>query len=597
MINLISEKFEQIIKREEEKIKLETSSFNILGTLRLISFIVIVYFLYKYIKDSLDMYLYLLFLNIFIFIVLIVFHGKVKSRLNFSRRTIDINKRYLDRINGKWTDFKDIGEEFIDKSHRYSSDLDIVGKRSLFQLINLTHTFYGRKILAGDLLNAKYTEEEINLRQEAISELKDKLEFCQALELKSSNDDIKDPQELIQYFNNNEEVYSKNIITILRILPIFVILLSTTVILFKIQSLYRLVFFLFALHSIIWLTGFNKNNLLLEKVDYLSNSLESYVGILLLIEKEEFKSTLLKDIKEKLLGEELSALTSIERLEMIGQMISIRSNGLIYILLNVLILWDYQASFFLEAWKKRFGQHVETWLHVIGTLESLISLTVPMQIEDGLTFPKINNKEFRIKAKNIGHPLIKKDERIYNDISIYDKILIITGSNMSGKTTFLRTIGINIVLTNAGSAVFSSQLSIPLMDIYTSMRITDDLKNRISTFYGELLRIKNILDYAKTNKNTFFLIDEIFRGTNSKDRIYGAKNVLRNLNKAGLMGAITTHDLELCTLESDNRIINYNFSENYIDGKINFDYKIRKGKSTSTNAKYLMNFVGIDLIE
>lgn len=597
MIILIEEKFKQIIKREEDTIKKETSSFNILGALRLISFMVIVYFSYKYIKEPLDIHFYLLLLNISIFIVLVIFHIKVKNRLNYAKKMIAINKKYLDRISGDWIGFTDIGEEFVDKTHRYSSDLDIVGERSLFQLINLSHTFYGRKLLAKDLLDPKYTKEEIKTRQEAIEELKDKLEFCEELELKASDDSIKNPQKMIGYFTESKKAYSKAIINILRIMPIIVVLLSSTIIMLKIQSLYRVVFFLFALQSIIWLVGMNKNNELLEKVSYLSSSLEDYLEILRLIKKEEFKSALLKDIKENLLSKEVSALTGIQKLEMIAQMISIRSNGLIYIVFNILFLWDYQSAFALEIWKNNFGKNVENWLHSIGEIEALMSLAVPLQIENGLTFPIIDNKNFKIDAKKMGHPLIKKEERVYNDILIDDKILIITGSNMSGKTTFLRTLGINMVLTNAGSATYSSELSLPIMDIYTSMRITDDLKNKISTFYGELLRIKDILDYSKTHKNTFFLIDEIFRGTNSKDRIYGAKNVVRNLNNSSLMGAITTHDLELCALDTHKRIVNYNFSEDYIDGKINFDYKIRKGKSTSTNAKHLMELVGIDLLE
>lgn len=592
----MEEKFEQIIKREKESIKKETSSFNILGTLRIISFIVIVYFSYKYIKEPIDLYLYLLLLNITVFIVLVVYHSKVKSRLNYSKDIISINGKYLDRISGDWINFKDIGEEFIDKTHRYSSDLDIVGERSLFQLINLTHTFHGRKILAEDLLNPKYTKEEIESRQEAVIELKSKLGFCQELELKASDNSIKDPQKMLGYFSQRKEAYSPLMINILRIMPILIILITGAVILLKAQNLYRGVFFLVTFQIIMWLIGMNRNNGILGNIEYLSSSLNNYVDILKLIETEDFQSTLLKSKREKLFSDDES-IEGIKKLQSITQRISIRSNGLLYIVFNILFLWDYQNAISLEVWKKRFGNNVEAWLYSIGEIESLMSLTVPLQIEDNLSFPIVDNTSFKIDAKGIGHPLIKKDERIYNDIVIDDKILIITGSNMSGKTTFLRTLGINMVLTNAGSASFSSKLSLPIMDIYTSMRITDDLKNKISTFYGELLRIKDILDYSKISKNTFFLIDEIFRGTNSKDRIYGAKNVLRNLNNSGLMGAITTHDLELCALDTHKRIVNYNFSEDYIDGKINFDYKIKKGKSTSTNAKHLMELVGIDLLE
>ena len=593
---LIREKFEKKIEKEEVKIQKESSFFNIIGTLRLIAFGLVVFFAYRYVKEPIDTYFYIIILSISLFIAFVILHLKIKDRLDYSKQMVDINKRYLARIDGQWIDFKDIGGEFVDKTHRYSSDLDIVGDRSLFQLINLTNTFYGREILARDLLDPKYSEGKIRKRQEAVGELKNKLDFCQELELKASDDSIKDPKKMIDYFTQTKEVYSRTMMGILRILPILVIVFSGAVLLFKVESLYRLVFLLFSLQALIWLLGMNRNNMLLGNVDYLSNSLNNYIDILEFIEKEDFQSTLLKDMKDSLFSDNAS-LKGIDKLQKITQRISIKSNGLLYILFNIVFLWDYQNSFSLEVWKKDFGNHVEGWLSTIGQIEALMSLAVPLQIEEHLSFPQIDKESFAIDAKDLGHPLINKEERIYNDILIDDKILIITGSNMSGKTTFLRTLGINIVLTNAGGPSFSREFSLPIMDLYTSMRITDDLKNRISTFYGELLRIKDILDYGEDHRNTLFLIDEIFRGTNSEDRIYGAKNVLRNLNDKGLMGAITTHDLEICELDTDERIVNYNFSEKYVDGLIDFDYKIRKGKSTTTNAKYLMDLVGIDLLE
>ncbi len=593
---MIEDKFKVQIGKEKEKSKKQETTFNILGSLRLLSFIVIVYFAYRYIKKPIDGYFYLLVLNILIFIVLILYHIKIKDRLNFSKKIIEVNERYLERINGQWIHFKDKGEEFIDPSHRYSSDLDIVGDRSLFQLINITNTFYGRRIFSKDLLSPGYSKREIVHRQEAIDELKDKFLFCQNLQVEASSDRIEDPSDMLDYFHEDKEIYGKNIMNLLKFLPLFTIITSTIIILFGIKSLNILIFALLVLQSLIWLFGMKKNNEVLNRVDSLNDTLDNYVNVLKLIDREDFKSQLLKKNKEKLFGK-TSSLRGIKRLQAISQRINIKSNGLLYIVFNVVFLWDYQNAFSLEAWRRDFGDQVETWLYSIGEIEALTSFTVPFLIEDHLSFPSIEDEDFALVAKEIGHPLIRKDERIYNDISIEDQILIVTGSNMSGKTTFLRTLGINIVLANAGAPTYTRELSLPIMDIYTSMRIVDDLKNKISTFYGELLRIKEILDYGQENKNTFFLIDEIFRGTNSEDRIYGARNVLRNLNKNGLMGAITTHDLELCQLDSEDRIVNYNFSEDYIDGLINFDYKIKKGKSTSTNAKHLMELVGIELLE
>jgi DNA mismatch repair ATPase MutS len=323
------------------------------------------------------------------------------------------------------------------------------------------------------------------------------------------------------------------------------------------------------------------------------------MDILKLLEKENFESNKLNSIKEILFDGEYSSILAIKELDKITERINLRhNNALIYLVFNGLFLWDYECVFLLENWKNKYGLEVKKWIEAIGEIEALSSLGVLMQIDDRISFPTIDNSRLRvISAEDLGHPLISNSERVLNNINIDNSILIITGSNMSGKTTFLRTIGINLALAYSGGPVFATKMSCPILEIFTSMRVTDDLKNGISTFYAELLRIKDIINYAKKDKDIIFLIDEIFRGTNSEDRILGAKNVLGNLNKIGIVGAITTHDLELCVLDKYNRIKNYHFSEQYKDNKIHFDYKIKLGKSTSTNAKYLMRSVGIEILE
>jgi len=197
----------------------------------------------------------------------------------------------------------------------------------------------------------------------------------------------------------------------------------------------------------------------------------------------------------------------------------------------------------------------------------------------------------------MGHILINDEERVANDLSMQNEILIITGSNMSGKTTFLRTIGVNLVLCYNGARVIAEEFSASIMEICSSMRIVDDLGKGISTFYAEILKIKKIIDKAEEGPNMIFLIDEIFRGTNSVDRIAGAKNVINNLKNSGAIGAISTHDLELSQLDDGKRILNYHFDDQYDGDKITFDYKIKKGASTSTNARNLMKLAGIKMIE
>ncbi|MDU5119286.1 MAG: MutS family DNA mismatch repair protein, partial [Clostridium botulinum] len=384
---------------------------------------------------------------------------------------------------------------------------------------------------------------------------------------------------------------------------------------------------------LIWMLKALKINAILQSIDKLKYNFQTYSKVLKLIEKEEVECEKLKSIKKVLFNEKESSIKAIKELNIISEKVNLRYNGILYIVLNIFFLWDYQCVFSLESWKLKYGDKIEKWLNGIGEIESFASLAVLTHINNKISFPNIYDSDkktslnkntqsnslhkenfksekdsypnlkleygdnLKIECKNIGHPLINIKDRVCNDLTMKNNILLITGSNMSGKTTFLRTLGINLVLAYSGAPVCAEEMSSSLMDIYTSMRITDDLKGGISTFYRELIKIKNIINHSKNKSPMIFLIDEIFRGTNSKDRYIGAKNVLFNLNKSWIIGGLTTHDLELCVLDKDERIKNYHFSEYYKNNEIYFDYKIKKGQSTTTNAKYLMNMVGIEILE
>ena len=592
----MGDKFHSRIEKYE-KIKISLNkSINRVATIRLLDFVLILFLAYKYVASGTVIYLYLLLFAIGLLVYLVLHHGKLKKNLHFANSMILINQNYLDRLTDNWVKFGDYGEDFQDKKHPYSNDLDIVGKNSLFQRINLAHNYIGRSTLAKDLLNKQYHKDEILNRQNAIKELSQKLDFIQNLEYESMNTKNLNPEDLIAYFENSRDfTYSYKIGLLVKLLPLLTILSLVLFFILKISSLFIVPFLLVTSQILLWLIGLKKNDGILEKVGLFKNNLEVYQGILKVIEKEEFKSPLLKGEFDSLFSGE-GSIIAIKKLDMISERINIKHSGVIYLILNIFFLWDYRSVLALENWKRSYGNKVRKWIESIGKIQSLTSLSVLLQIEENTSFPIIE-EEKNVIAKSCGHPLIQKEERINNDIDIIDNILIITGSNMSGKTTFLRTIGINLVLLNAGTVTIAEEFSSPLINVYTSMRVTDDLKNKISTFYAELLRIKEILDFGLENPNTLFLIDEIFNGTNSKDRILGARNVLLNLNKYGLIGAITTHDFDLCELDKYGRIKNYHFAEDYVHGKISFDYKLKEGRSTSTNAKYLMELVGIEFLE
>jgi DNA mismatch repair ATPase MutS len=597
---VIEDKFLSKISSYNEDIDKYKKEFDRIGYLRLIVMILALYFTYRGIRGGMTnkvLFFSLIFYGSFI--CLIIYHRKIKDKLNLAEDMIEINNRYLKRISGEWINFQDLGDEFVNKDHRYASDLDIVGKESLFQLINITNTWHGRKTLANTLLEPNYDRGEILLRQEAVKELFDDLDFCEQMEHigKNNRNGLKNPEKLISYVEDKAVLMKSKIINrTIYLMPLFTIPISLIIFIFKLNSLSFLMYLLLIIQTGIWVISMLKVNSILEMVNYFRGNLEEYLNILSLVEKKDFKSKKLNYIKENLFENKGSAIKAIKKLSSISEKINIRqSNGLLYFALNILFLWDYQCVFSLEEWKAENGNKIENWLSDIGVIEELMSLAVLMHIDKNTTFPIINPNGRKIEAEELGHPLISKDVRVNNDVSMKENIFIITGSNMSGKTTFLRTIGINLVLSYVGAPVFSKNMECSLLDIYTSMRITDDLKNGISTFYGELIRIKEIIEGAKNSKNMIFLIDEIFRGTNSKDRITGADAVIKNLSRTGVIGALTTHDLELCNLSEYDGIKNYHFSEYYKENKIYFDYKLKEGKSNTTNAKYLMRIVGIEI--
>lgn len=601
MIILIEDKFKIKIQEHRENIERYNKVSNLLSTARIITFLITIYLIYVFFKNGFSsIYLLLGSVSSILFICLVLYHNTIREKLRFSKGIVNVNNRYISRIDGSWIDLNDIGEEFVNRDHRYSFDLDIVGKGSLFQLINITNTWNGRKELADTLLHARYNKDEILERQEAVKELGSKLDFCQKAEYISGkhSEKLQNPEKLIEYAESKETLFSsKKLKNLVRFLPIIFTPLFFVILIFKIESLYILAASLILIQYIMWFLGFSKINIILSSVGSFNYNLETYKNILEQIEREDFKSKKLNHIKKTLFDGKYSSTIAIKEIDKITQRINLKHSHLIYFLLNGLLLWDYECVFSLEDWRDKYGLEVKKWIEVIGEIECLMSLSVPLHIDESVNFPSIDDSKLSAKAKSLGHPLISSKDRVLNDVELDDNIFVITGSNMSGKTTFLRTLGINLVLAYSGAPVYASKMSCALMDIFTCMRVTDDLKNGISTFYAELLRIKEIIKYAEKDRKLIFLIDEIFRGTNSKDRILGAKNVLANLNEIGAIGAITTHDLELCQLDRYDRIKNYNFSEHYRNNKIFFDYKLREGKSTTTNARYLMKLVGIKILE
>jgi len=587
--------FEAAICKQKSMLNKNKQLYNLVGYIKLIFFVIFAVSIYFMITRRDSIVFVAAAALLIVQIAAWVYHAILNERIERSKGIIEINLRQLDRLTGKWTEFSDTGEEFIDFEHSYGCDLDIVGKESLFQFLNTTHTWHGRRAFADDLLHAEYSKQKIIQRQKAVKELALDNEFTDDLEYRFSKIGSDPAAEVLLQALQDGRLFIKNrfLRALLTYSPLFTIMLVGMAVIFDWKQLYLPSLLFLALQTLIWILGVPATYKYIRRVNHLPFKLNAYKGVLELVNAAEFTACELHEIQSDLTTSDISAAQAIKELAKIADKVSVRSTPIVYFILNMLFLWDYRCVFMLDDWKKKYSPYCEKWFLALGELESLLCFATMKKVCSHTCFPRIADTR-GVEATELGHPLIPDSVRVTNQIRLSDNIVIISGSNMSGKTTYLRTAGINIVLARAGGPVCAREMACSNLHIVTSMRITDDLNGGVSTFYAEIKRIKGILDAAKCDRNTLFLIDEIFRGTNSVDRLSGARTVITKLNDLGAIGIVTTHDLDLCELQQKiPRIQNYSFSEYYENERICFDYKIKQGKSITTNARYLMEMVGI----
>lgn len=539
---------------------------------------------------------------LFLFLILFIFIAKKDQHLNLlleeAKIFSQINRNEIEALKGNYSAFKN-GSEFIDSNHPYTSDLDVFGERSLFQLINRTHTFFGKKFLAQSL-QAPHKTPEILKRQKAITELKEKASWRQKLQVAGHKDTSLsiDPSSLINWFSS-ETIYDRRkwLTMLIIVLPIL-----TT-------SSFILSFFFLpkAIPTLLWIIQFiivsfeNKQIILIhELTSSKATALNRYKELLFICENEDFCSEKLIELQQQLCSSSSGkASAAIQDLALYINQLDLRNNVYVHFPINTIFFWDLHWIRKLEQWKKKHRVDAAGWFKSIGKLEELNSLATLYFNNPKWTLPEITDDKKVILAANAAHPLIPENKRVANDIKINGpgKVLIVTGSNMAGKSTYLRTVGVNAVLALAGGPVCATSFKISNIKIYTSMRIIDSLQENASSFYAELQRLKLILDEVKREENVLFLMDEILRGTNSHDRHLGSAAVIRQLISYDASGILATHDLELGKLEKEvpGKIENYSFDVQIENDRLFFDYKIHPGICNSLNASILMKKMGIDI--
>lgn len=597
--------YEDLLRNNKKELEKLNKKIDKISLYRLVIFIsVLMAFSSAYIYILKIMYFVgMVLISTFIYVINI--HNNIKGEKNYKQSKIEVLQRYLDRFTDNWHNFTDDGSEFIKDDSYVQKDLDIFGKASVYQYISTCNTQKGKIKLSNFLTEENFDKNIVINRQKAVLEIHEKDEFSihfQTLSnlIKESKNMHKSTEEknienkdiqgkVIEDINDDMKLLS--IINILsKILPVVAIVTIILTIIGKLN--FAIPFGVCMLQLLLSFIFFNINSKKLNDIFVLQRNLDYLGKILESLEKENFNSFYLKNLKDKI----KNSTKAIKNLKFIGECVNLRKNQMFYIVIAALFMWEFQCVSMFDAWKKSYGKNIWKWLETIGEIEAIISLSIILDVKKNCSFPIFDeNKLPNINVKNMFHPLIKEEDAVLNDFSTSCGTSIITGSNMSGKTTFLRCIGVNLILAYAGAPVCAEHMNVTYMKLFTSMRVNDDVSQGISTFYAEILRIKSMIEHVKNKSSMICLIDEIFKGTNSADRIYGAKEVIKKLTNEMTISIVSTHDFELCDLENikDQSILNYHFEEYYENDNIKFDYKIKSGKCITTNAKYLLKMAGL----
>lgn len=607
--------YERLVKKQEKYI-------NILSNLRLITFVFgTIFTVITVVRRHYFLFIGIALVTAVLFVYLVKLFMKINTNKKYAAQLCKINEDCIKRLKGEWTTFEDNGSEYINRDHNYSYDLDIFGSGSLFQYINTTCTYLGRKKLQRALTEKPESKSILKNIQDSSVGLSKKLWLRQKFEAegKTINTKSQNPEIFLSWIRKRNEdklkskmIYFINVVPIITALTSIVLALRIMVYLmflvsniniilpkvFEIIPFYVPILLIIIQFLILRVRRKDRINNLSVAEKY-SDNIKAYGNILKFIEKRKFKTSYLIDLQKSLYNSNsINPSKQIDAFYTISSNLSNRRN-MIYPVLNVILMLEYRWDIKLEKWKLEVGDYFENWIDVIGQIDYLCCISNINYDNPEWVVPTITDGVPIFKAKNIGHPLLKKEKRVCNSLELEEpkNIMIITGSNMSGKSTLMRTVGINMVLAYAGSSVCADKFYCTIMDIYSSMKISDDLNKNISSFYAEILKIKKITEASKQGKQVFFLLDEIFKGTNSIDRHTGAMVLIKQLSKKGNLGIVSTHDLELSEIANikDSKAKNFHFSEYYKENKIYFDYKLKPGVSTTRNAIYLMKMAGIDV--
>jgi len=533
---------------------------------------------------------------ILVFIFLTLWDSQIIYRQHLIEELLRINTLESDYLAGNFSAL-DQGERFNDPAHPYAHDLDLFGEDSLFQHLNRTVTFSGTQKLVSWLLSLSKDPEVIHSRQQAAEELCAEPEWCQHFRAAGALHPTQALDAVILKSGPTESPFFSKHSTVRLILWIA----NTIVIVsWAVTSFTPLPFSISLVLSLLQLSALalyiKKINAYHQRLNLFLKTISNYLPLVRLIHDQSFRSPYLQKIRHSLFTPESNSLQALTQLHRIQNSLDQRGNIVIAFILNGLYLKDFHTLLRLDHWRKKYGPDIETWTDVLSEADALISMANYRFNHPAYCLPVICQDRL-LDTEEIGHPLLKSERNVTNDFSIRSlhQIAIVTGANMAGKSTFLRTIGVNLILAQSGNVVCSRYFAFQPMTLFTSMRTTDSLSKDTSYFHAELLRLQQLVNIAQQEDKVFIILDEMLKGTNSVDKLNGSLAFLKRILSYPISGLVATHDLALGELADDfpEHFFNVCFEIVHSGSQITYDYKLHPGISSNMNASILLKQMGL----
>ena len=569
---------------------------NLITLAKLLTFGYMIFLIYLLINHSTQPLLLLGIGAILVFILLTLWDSQIIYRQHLIEELLRINTLESDYLAGNFSAL-DQGERFNDPAHPYAHDLDLFGEDSLFQHLNRTVTFSGTQKLVSWLLSLSKDPEVIHSRQQAAEELCAEPEWCQHFRAAGALHPTQALDAVILKSGPTESPFFSKHSTVRLILWIA----NTIVIVsWAVTSFTPLPFSISLVLSLLQLSALalyiKKINAYHQRLNLFLKTISNYLPLVRLIHDQSFRSPYLQKIRHSLFTPESNSLQALTQLHRIQNSLDQRGNIVIAFILNGLYLKDFHTLLRLDHWRKKYGPDIETWTDVLSEADALISMANYRFNHPAYCLPVICQDRL-LDTEEIGHPLLKSERNVTNDFSIRSlhQIAIVTGANMAGKSTFLRTIGVNLILAQSGNVVCSRYFAFQPMTLFTSMRTTDSLSKDTSYFHAELLRLQQLVNIAQQEDKVFIILDEMLKGTNSVDKLNGSLAFLKRILSYPISGLVATHDLALGELADDfpEHFFNVCFEIVHSGSQITYDYKLHPGISSNMNASILLKQMGL----